>query len=153
MAMPSVAVATAELRAAEAGEERARLEGDADRSRSPVPGHHFHGPLFGHSTDLCRHRQLHRGSTFFFNNPIYTFRQLPDDLEQLPAHVNTTVKLATLASIVDLVFGYPFAYILIRRVRYRELVRTVDDVSALRSALPCLRDHYILLPEVRSSAW
>ncbi len=34
-----------------------------------------------------------------------------------------TIELAFLAMIVDLVFGVPFAYILVRKVRYREVVR------------------------------
>ena len=34
-----------------------------------------------------------------------------------------TIELAALAMVVDLIFGVPFAYILVRKVRYRELVR------------------------------
>jgi ABC-type spermidine/putrescine transport system permease subunit I len=34
-----------------------------------------------------------------------------------------TIELAALAMIVDLIFGVPFAYILVRKVRYREVVR------------------------------
>ena len=40
-------------------------------------------------------------------------------------NVLVTLQLATLASIVDLVFGFPFAYILVRRVRYRNIVRAL----------------------------
>jgi ABC-type spermidine/putrescine transport system permease subunit I len=36
-----------------------------------------------------------------------------------------TVQLAALATLVDLVFGFPFAYILVRRVRYRDIVRAL----------------------------
>lgn len=36
-----------------------------------------------------------------------------------------TVQLAVLATIVDLVLGFPFAYILVRRVRYRDVVRAL----------------------------
>jgi putative spermidine/putrescine transport system permease protein len=34
-----------------------------------------------------------------------------------------TIQLASLAVLVNLVFGFPFAYILVRRIRYRNLVR------------------------------
>src|SRR5262245_10920299 len=34
-----------------------------------------------------------------------------------------TIQLAVLATAVDLVLGFPFAYILVRRVRYRDVVR------------------------------
>jgi ABC-type spermidine/putrescine transport system permease subunit I len=34
-----------------------------------------------------------------------------------------TIQLAALAMVVDLVVGFPFAYILVRRIRYRGLVR------------------------------
>jgi ABC-type spermidine/putrescine transport system permease subunit I len=36
-----------------------------------------------------------------------------------------TIQLAALATLVDLVFGFPFAYILVRRVRYRDIVRAL----------------------------
>jgi ABC-type spermidine/putrescine transport system permease subunit I len=36
-----------------------------------------------------------------------------------------TVQLAALATLVDLVFGFPFAYILVRRVHYRDIVRAL----------------------------
>ncbi len=38
-------------------------------------------------------------------------------------NVFVTVQLAALAMLVDLVFGFPFAYILVRKVRYRDVVR------------------------------
>jgi putative spermidine/putrescine transport system permease protein len=36
-----------------------------------------------------------------------------------------TIQLAALATAVDLVLGFPFAYILVRRVRYRDVVRAL----------------------------
>jgi ABC-type sugar transport system permease subunit len=38
-------------------------------------------------------------------------------------NVAVTLQLAALAMLVDLVVGFPFAYILVRKVRYRNLVR------------------------------
>src|SRR5439155_1549026 len=37
-------------------------------------------------------------------------------------NVLVTLQLAGLATIVNLIFGFPFAYILVRRVRYRDLL-------------------------------
>jgi putative spermidine/putrescine transport system permease protein len=62
-------------------------------------------------------------STFFFDNPVYTFDNYREIWDRYLPHVWTTIRLATLASVADLIFGFPFAYILIRKVRYRELVR------------------------------
>jgi len=62
-------------------------------------------------------------STFFFDNPVYTFANYQEIWNRYRPHIWTTIRLATLASLADLFFGFPFAYILIRKVRYRELVR------------------------------
>src|SRR6187431_1886074 len=40
-------------------------------------------------------------------------------------NVVTTLRLGFLSSLLTLIVGYPFAYILVRKVRYRELVRTL----------------------------
>ena len=36
-----------------------------------------------------------------------------------------TIQLALLATVVDLVLGFPFAYILVRHIRYRDVVRAL----------------------------
>ncbi len=66
---------------------------------------------------------LTRESTFFFDNPQYTFDNYRQIWNRYLPHVWTTIRLATLASFFCLVFGYPFAYILVRKVQYRDLVR------------------------------
>jgi spermidine/putrescine transport system permease protein len=66
---------------------------------------------------------LTRESTFFFNNPQYTFDNYRLIWNRYLPHVWTTIRLATLASLFCLIFGYPFAYILVRKVQYRDLVR------------------------------
>ncbi|MCA9860261.1 MAG: hypothetical protein KC438_11090, partial [Thermomicrobiales bacterium] len=60
-----------------------------------------------------------RESTFFFNNPVYTGGNYRTIVNRYMPHVWTTIRLATLASIVNLVFGFPFAYILARKISYR----------------------------------
>jgi putative spermidine/putrescine transport system permease protein len=64
-------------------------------------------------------------SSFFFKNTVYTFANYSTIWDRYLPNLETTLRLALLSSLIDLVFGYPFAYILIRRVRYRELVRTL----------------------------
>ena len=50
------------------------------------------------------------------------------------------------ASILNLVFGYPFAYILIRKVRYRELVRTMMTFPLFGPLYLAFGLFYVLLP-------
>ncbi len=64
-------------------------------------------------------------SSFFFRNTIYTFDNYSTIWNRYLPNIETTMRLAVLSSLIDLTFGYPFAYILIRKVRYRELVRTL----------------------------
>ncbi len=68
---------------------------------------------------------LTRESSFFFDNPVYTFDNYRQIWDRYQPHVWTTIRLATLASAFDLVFGFPFAYILVRKVQYRDLVRVL----------------------------
>src|SRR5688572_31527284 len=62
-------------------------------------------------------------SDFFFADPVYSLNNYRLVFDRYLPNVMTTIRLGTLASLLNLVFGYPFAYILIRKVRYRELVR------------------------------
>jgi ABC-type spermidine/putrescine transport system permease subunit I len=85
-------------------------------------------------------------STFFFHNPIYTVSNYSKSWNRYLPTVWTTVYLAALSTLVDLVFGYPFAYILIRRVRYRELVRTLMTFPLFGPLYLSFGLHFILLP-------
>lgn len=64
-------------------------------------------------------------SSFFFKNTSYTVDNYRLIWDRYLPNIEVTVRLAVLSSLIDLVFGYPFAYILIRKIRYRELVRTL----------------------------
>jgi putative spermidine/putrescine transport system permease protein len=55
--------------------------------------------------------------------PIYTIQNYLEMADSYLSNVMITIQLAGLATLVDLVFGFPFAYILVRKVRYRDLVR------------------------------
>ena len=46
-------------------------------------------------------------------------------VERYLPNLFVTIQLALLATVVDLLLGFPFAYILVRRVRYRDVVRAL----------------------------
>ncbi|MCO5220144.1 MAG: ABC transporter permease [Thermomicrobiales bacterium] len=87
-----------------------------------------------------------RESTFFFNNPVYTGGNYRTIVNRYMPHVWTTIRLATLASIVNLVFGFPFAYILARKISYRELVRTLMVFPLVGPLYLAFGLYYVLLP-------
>ena len=86
-----------------------------------------------------------RESSFFFT-ASYTLDNYRLIWSRYLPTVWTTVELATLASLVDLVLGYPFAYILIRKVRYRELVRTIMTFPLFGPLYLSFGLFYLLLP-------
>jgi ABC-type spermidine/putrescine transport system permease subunit I len=55
--------------------------------------------------------------------PVFTWANYLAMVGRYWPNVLITFQLAALAMIADLVFGFPFAYILVRKVRYRDLVR------------------------------
>ena len=85
-------------------------------------------------------------SDFFFNDPVYSLDNYRLVFNRYWPNVLTTIRLGTLASILNLVFGYPFAYILIRKVRYRELVRTLMVFPLFGPLYLAFGLYYILLP-------
>jgi ABC-type spermidine/putrescine transport system permease subunit I len=65
------------------------------------------------------------GSFLAPTGPVATLDNYRLIVERYLPNLFVTVQLATLATVVDLVFGFPFAYILVRRVRYRDVVRAL----------------------------
>jgi ABC-type spermidine/putrescine transport system permease subunit I len=57
-----------------------------------------------------------------------------------------TLQLALLATIVDLVFGFPFAYILVRKVHYRTAVRALMVFPMFGALYIAFGVRFILLP-------
>jgi len=55
--------------------------------------------------------------------PVQTLDNFRLIFERYLPNLFVTVQLALLATLVDLVLGFPFAYILVRKVRYRDIVR------------------------------
>jgi ABC-type spermidine/putrescine transport system permease subunit I len=146
MAVPTAAVATTELMAAEAAEERRSWKQQLVGPALLVPAIFFTIAFSLIPLIYIVIVSFTEGSTFFFHNTIYTFQNYVTTWNRYLPTVWTTIKLATLSSIVDLVFGYPFAYILIRRVRYRELVRTLMTFPLFGPLYLSFGLHYILLP-------
>jgi len=85
-------------------------------------------------------------SDFFFADPVYSLNNYRLVFDRYLPNVLTTIRLGTLASILNLIFGYPFAYILIRKVRYRELVRTLMVFPLFGPLYLAFGLYYILLP-------
>jgi ABC-type spermidine/putrescine transport system permease subunit I len=57
-----------------------------------------------------------------------------------------TLQLAFLATVVDLVFGFPFAYIFVRKVRYRTIVRALMVFPMFGALYIAFGMRFILLP-------
>ncbi|HEX5825732.1 MAG TPA: ABC transporter permease subunit [Candidatus Limnocylindrales bacterium] len=57
-----------------------------------------------------------------------------------------TLQLALLATIVDLIFGFPFAYIFVRKVRYRTAVRALMVFPMFGALYIAFGMRFILLP-------
>lgn len=55
--------------------------------------------------------------------PTYTWQNYAEMIGRYAPNMGVTVQLAGLATLVDLILGFPFAYILVRKVRYRDIVR------------------------------
>lgn len=87
-----------------------------------------------------------RESTFLFHNPAYTTDNYREIWDRYMPHVYTTVRLATLSSLFDLVFGFPFAYILVRKISYRGLVRTLMVFPLFGPLYLAFGLYYVLLP-------
>jgi putative spermidine/putrescine transport system permease protein len=57
--------------------------------------------------------------------PVQTIDNYSLIVQRYLPNLFVTIQLAVLATAVDLVLGFPFAYILVRRVRYRDVVRAL----------------------------
>jgi ABC-type spermidine/putrescine transport system permease subunit I len=88
---------------------------------------------------------LTEGSSFFFDAQ-YTLNNYREMFDRYQSAVLVTIYLAAVSSILDLVFGYPFAYILIRKIRYRELVRTMMTFPLFGPLYLAFGLFYVLLP-------
>lgn len=84
-------------------------------------------------------------SSFFFQ-PIYTLNNYRLMFNRYLPTIRETAYLAALSALIDLIFGYPFAYILVRKVRYREFVRAMMTFPLFGPLYLSFGMHYLLLP-------
>ncbi|MCS6849328.1 MAG: ABC transporter permease subunit [Anaerolineae bacterium] len=78
--------------------------------------------------------------------PIYTLQNYAEMVSRYLPNVLVTIELAALAAIVDLIFGFPFAYILVRKVRYRNLVRSFMVFPMFGALYIAFGMRFLLLP-------
>ena len=76
----------------------------------------------------------------------YTSDNYLNLLGRYAPNVWVTVKLAGLATLVDLIFGFPFAYILVRKIRYRDIVRGFMVFPMFGALYIAFGLRFILLP-------
>jgi ABC-type spermidine/putrescine transport system permease subunit I len=88
---------------------------------------------------------LTQDSSFFFTAE-YTLDNYREVFTRYRSAISETVYLAGASSLLDLVFGYPFAYILIRKIRYREFARTMMTFPLFGPLYLAFGLFYILLP-------
>ena len=87
------------------------------------------------------------GSSFLSpTGPISTLANYAAVVDRYLPNVLVTLQLATLATLADLVFGFPFAYILVRKVRYRNLVRALMVFPMFGTLYIAFGLRFILLP-------
>jgi ABC-type spermidine/putrescine transport system permease subunit I len=87
------------------------------------------------------------GSSFLSpNGPITTLDNYVALVNRYLPNVLVTLQLATLATLADLVFGFPFAYILVRKVRYRNIVRALMVFPMFGTLYIAFGLRFILLP-------
>jgi len=88
---------------------------------------------------------LTRESSFFFTAE-YTLDNYREVFTRYRTAVGVTVYLAAVSSVLDLILGYPFAYILVRKIRYREFVRTMMTFPLFGPLYLAFGLFYVLLP-------
>jgi ABC-type spermidine/putrescine transport system permease subunit I len=87
------------------------------------------------------------GSSYLARNgPVMTTQNYVTMVQRYLPNLVVTIQLATLATVVDLVFGFPFAYILVRRIRYRDLVRALMVFPMFGALYVAFGMGYLLLP-------
>ncbi len=80
------------------------------------------------------------------DGPTYTLDNFAAMADRYLPNVLVTVQLAALSMVVNLIFGFPFAYILVRKVRYRELVRAFMVFPMFGALYIAFGIRFLLLP-------
>jgi ABC-type spermidine/putrescine transport system permease subunit I len=87
-----------------------------------------------------------RDSFLSAGGPVFTIDNYLAIAGRYLPNVLVTVQLALFATVVDLLFGYPFAYILVRKVGYRNLVRAFMVFPMFGALYIAFGMRFILLP-------
>jgi ABC-type spermidine/putrescine transport system permease subunit I len=88
-----------------------------------------------------------QGSSFLSpTGPITTLMNYALVVGRYLPNLLVTLQLALFATIVDLVFGFPFAYIFVRKVRYRTAVRALMVFPMFGALYIAFGMRFILLP-------
>jgi ABC-type spermidine/putrescine transport system permease subunit I len=77
---------------------------------------------------------------------VTTFNNYAAMVDRYLPNLLVTLQLAGLATLVDLVFGLPFAYVLVRKVRYRNIVRAFMVFPMFGALYIAFGMRFILLP-------
>jgi ABC-type spermidine/putrescine transport system permease subunit I len=86
------------------------------------------------------------GSFLSPEGATFTWQNYADMVGRYLPNVGVTIQLAGLATLVDLIFGFPFAYILVRKVRYRDLVRGFMVFPMFGALYIAFGMRFVLLP-------
>ena len=80
------------------------------------------------------------------SGPVFTLDNYQAMTGRYLSNVLVTIKLAGLSTLVNLIFGFPFAYILVRKVRYRDVVRGFMVFPMFGALYVAFGMRFILLP-------
>ncbi len=87
------------------------------------------------------------GSSYLsLNGPDYSTANYAAMFSRYLPNVFVTLQLAALSTIANLIFGFPFAYVLVRRIRYRDLVRAFMVFPMFGALYIAFGMRFILLP-------
>jgi ABC-type spermidine/putrescine transport system permease subunit I len=87
------------------------------------------------------------GSSFLSaKGPHYTVDNYGAMFGRFLPNVVVTLQLAGLSTLVNLVFGFPFAYVLVRKIRYRDIVRAFMVFPMFGALYIAFGMRFILLP-------
>ena len=78
--------------------------------------------------------------------PEYSAVNYEAVLSRYLPNVLVTLQLAALSTIVNLIFGFPFAYVLVRRIRYRDVVRAFMVFPMFGALYIAFGMRFVLLP-------
>jgi ABC-type spermidine/putrescine transport system permease subunit I len=78
--------------------------------------------------------------------PTFTVANYQAMVTRYLPNVLVTLQLASLATVVNLIFGFPFAYILVRKVRYRDTVRAFMVFPMFGALYIAFGMSFLLLP-------